>query len=129
MAPSEFGSFQDEYRSLTGHSSPFVWQSELFGMFLNGEIPEALNLPTGLGKISAHCILLKCVASHRPLRIEPLLTVRRDPIQLSLPASGFAVHAAAPWMVNGAASPRWRHPERASASFSTAQFNPPVRMS
>jgi hypothetical protein len=109
MAPSESGFFQDAFRSLAEHSSPLHWQSEFFGLFLNGEIPEALSLLTGLGQTPTHSTLLACTASTRLLDIEPPLTVRRDPIQSSLPACSFAVVAAAPWVVVGAASSqRWQ---------------------
>jgi len=43
---------------LTGNDSPFAWQEELLGCFVRGEIPEALDLPTGLGKTAVIAIWL-----------------------------------------------------------------------
>lgn len=50
-------SFPDSFRSLTG-CSPMRWQNRLFGQLINGEIPAALDLPTGLGKTSVMAIWL-----------------------------------------------------------------------
>jgi CRISPR-associated endonuclease/helicase Cas3 len=43
--------FSNVFGELTG-SSPFPWQEALFARFIAGEIPDAANLPTGLGKTS-----------------------------------------------------------------------------
>ncbi|MBD0865927.1 MAG: type I-U CRISPR-associated helicase/endonuclease Cas3 [Rhodobacteraceae bacterium] len=44
--------FDTSFKRLTG-DSPFAWQRRLFaGWFSQGKIPEALDLPTGLGKTS-----------------------------------------------------------------------------
>lgn len=37
---------------------PFVWQTELFERFTNGEISQRINLPTGAGKTSVMTIWL-----------------------------------------------------------------------
>ncbi|MFZ3235219.1 MAG: type I-U CRISPR-associated helicase/endonuclease Cas3 [Stellaceae bacterium] len=50
-------SFPDNFFCLTGHS-PMRWQNRLFGELINGEIPAALDLPTGLGKTSVMAIWL-----------------------------------------------------------------------
>jgi len=42
--------FETAFKTLTGFP-PFVWQKRLFDQyFRNGEIPAALDLPTGRGK-------------------------------------------------------------------------------
>lgn len=46
---------------LTGNC-PFVWQRELFGRFLEGEFPEAVTAPTGMGKTSVMPIWLLALA-------------------------------------------------------------------
>lgn len=43
--------FVDEFAKLEG-VLPFSWQCRLFGRFLEGDLPAALDLPTGLGKTS-----------------------------------------------------------------------------
>ncbi|MER3414547.1 MAG: type I-U CRISPR-associated helicase/endonuclease Cas3 [Chloroflexota bacterium] len=45
-------SFYNEFRSLTGFS-PMRWQCRLFERLLKDDIPEACDIPTGLGKTSA----------------------------------------------------------------------------
>jgi CRISPR-associated endonuclease/helicase Cas3 len=50
-------SFSDNFTSLTGYT-PMRWQNRLFGQLINGEIPAALDLPTGLGKTSVMAIWL-----------------------------------------------------------------------
>lgn len=92
MAPSKFGSFQDDYRALTGHSNPFVWQSELFGMFLNGEIPEALNLPTGLGKTSVISLWLLALG-HQALRSPSGITLPRRIVWGSCACTSPKIHS------------------------------------
>src|SRR5579875_3955200 len=50
-------SFDDNFFCLTGHS-PMRWQRRLFRLFVEGAIPHALDLPTGLGKTSVMAIWL-----------------------------------------------------------------------
>ena len=38
------------FRALTGHE-PYPWQQCLYGQLVEGEVPEAVDIPTGLGKI------------------------------------------------------------------------------
>lgn len=54
-------SFPDSFYSLTGYS-PMRWQDRLFGQIINGEVPAALDLPTGLGKTSVMVIWLIALA-------------------------------------------------------------------
>ena len=48
--------FNSCFKALTGHA-PFEWQRRLFeGYFMQGKLPSALDLPTGLGKTSVMTI-------------------------------------------------------------------------
>jgi CRISPR-associated endonuclease/helicase Cas3 len=50
--------FPSAFESLTGHA-PFRWQRRLFeDHFVKGDVPAALDLPTGLGKTSVMAIWL-----------------------------------------------------------------------
>ena len=45
-------SFIEKFKNLTGHC-PFLWQQDLYeNYFATGNIPDALDIPTGLGKTS-----------------------------------------------------------------------------
>jgi CRISPR-associated endonuclease/helicase Cas3 len=50
-------SFPDSFYSLTGYP-PMRWQDRLFRQLINGKFPDALDLPTGLGKTSVMAIWL-----------------------------------------------------------------------
>lgn len=54
------------FLALTG-KDPFPWQDALLEAFLKGELPEALDIPTGLGKTSVMAIWL--VALSRGARV------------------------------------------------------------
>jgi len=47
--------FADTFHAMTGYK-PLAWQTRLFGQLETGEIPAALDLPTGLGKTSVMAI-------------------------------------------------------------------------
>lgn len=49
--------FGDQFAALVG-PKPFRWQRRLFGHFVKGCVPTALDLPTGLGKTSVLAIWL-----------------------------------------------------------------------
>src|SRR5437868_2893637 len=49
--------FEAQFSALTG-LQPFRWQARLFGRFVNGDVPSALDLPTGLGKTSVMALWL-----------------------------------------------------------------------
>jgi CRISPR-associated endonuclease/helicase Cas3 len=49
------------FEELTG-SPPFPWQEALLARFINSEIPDSANLPTGLGKTSIVAIWLCALA-------------------------------------------------------------------
>ena len=51
--------FKSAFTLLTGFSTPLRWQARLYeGHFAKGEIPSALDLPTGLGKTSVMAVWL-----------------------------------------------------------------------
>jgi CRISPR-associated endonuclease/helicase Cas3 len=54
-------SFSDNFFRLTGYS-PMRWQNRLFDQFIDGKIPAALDLPTGLGKTSVMAIWVLALA-------------------------------------------------------------------
>lgn len=47
--------------------TPFPWQERLLTLFLQGDIPSALDIPTGLGKTSVMAIWLAARAAGAPL--------------------------------------------------------------
>jgi len=49
--------FDDHFAALAGHK-PFRWQRRLFRRLVEGHVPAALDLPTGLGKTSVIAIWL-----------------------------------------------------------------------
>ncbi|HEX8072052.1 MAG TPA: type I-U CRISPR-associated helicase/endonuclease Cas3 [Pyrinomonadaceae bacterium] len=67
--------FRDGFKHLTEYE-PFDWQERLFRKFLNGDFPDACDVPTGLGKTSVMAIwlialghLLKGKVRKLPLRL------------------------------------------------------------
>ncbi|MBX5454900.1 MAG: type I-U CRISPR-associated helicase/endonuclease Cas3 [Acidobacteriia bacterium] len=57
--------FHDIFRYLTGNA-PLRWQQRLFDRFVAGNIPHAIDLPTGLGKTSVMAIWLIALALAEP---------------------------------------------------------------
>src|SRR5262245_41124299 len=53
--------FEKCFRQLTGNV-PFDWQERLFQKFLNGDFPDACDIPTGLGKTSVMTVWLIALA-------------------------------------------------------------------
>ena len=53
--------FPAAFFALTGHS-PFRWQARLFERFAAGEVPDACDIPTGLGKTLVMAIWLIALA-------------------------------------------------------------------
>lgn len=47
--------FDSQFADLMGFS-PFCWQKRLFQRFLDGDAPDGLDLPTGLGKTSVMAV-------------------------------------------------------------------------
>ena len=55
----DVAAFRRAFSALSGNNhAPFPWQERLFGEFVAGRIPSALDLPTGLGKTSVMAIWL-----------------------------------------------------------------------
>jgi CRISPR-associated endonuclease/helicase Cas3 len=54
--------FAEAYSALTGHPAPLAWQRRLYEQLRAGELPEALDLPTGLGKTSVMALWLLALA-------------------------------------------------------------------
>jgi CRISPR-associated endonuclease/helicase Cas3 len=50
--------FASAFGALTKGKRPFRWQQRLFGQFARGDIPDACDIPTGLGKTSVMAIWL-----------------------------------------------------------------------
>jgi CRISPR-associated endonuclease/helicase Cas3 len=69
---SDLTSFSENFSRLTGHP-PMRWQRRLFEQFVDGDIPSALDLPTGLGKTSVIAIWLiaRALASQDVLKAIP----------------------------------------------------------
>ena len=55
--------FERCFECLTGNR-PFPWQTRLYGHFLKGDSPPALDLPTGLGKTATIAVWLLALAHH-----------------------------------------------------------------
>jgi CRISPR-associated endonuclease/helicase Cas3 len=52
---------------LAAGDTPFPWQERLLGAFVNGEIPTALDIPTGLGKTAVMAVWLVARACGAPV--------------------------------------------------------------
>ena len=67
--------FKTSFKALTAESEqgflPFEWQSRLFRELCEGRIPQALDIPTGLGKTSviALWLLARAAGADLPLRL------------------------------------------------------------
>lgn len=58
--------FGSAFEALTGHA-PFPWQSRLFERLRSGDLPPAVDIPTGLGKTAVMAIWLLARAAGAPL--------------------------------------------------------------
>lgn len=56
-----------EALNLRGEDSPFQWQLRLLGRFLDGNLPEAVDVPTGLGKTGVMAVWLVARSLQAPL--------------------------------------------------------------
>ena len=54
--------FNECFHALTEHT-PFHWQEQLYSRFINGDIPDACDIPTGLGKTNVIAVWLIALAS------------------------------------------------------------------
>lgn len=50
--------FGKDFAALSGFDGPLLWQRRLFADLMNGKVPSAVDLPTGLGKTSVMTIWL-----------------------------------------------------------------------
>jgi CRISPR-associated endonuclease/helicase Cas3 len=57
-----------DYRFLTGYP-PFRWQRRLWAEMVAGNLPDAIDIPTGLGKTSIIPIWLLAIAAQSPLKL------------------------------------------------------------
>src|SRR5215471_15806903 len=58
----------EHYQALTGFP-PFRWQQRLWAEMLAGNLPDALDIPTGLGKTAIIPIWLLAIAAQSPLSL------------------------------------------------------------
>ena len=58
--------FDSAFEALTGHS-PFRWQRRLFSRLRSGDLPRAVDIPTGLGKTAVMGVWLLARAAGVPL--------------------------------------------------------------
>lgn len=69
-------SFDSDFQLLTGNA-PFPWQRALFERIVVGDIPQACDLPTGLGKTSVIAIWLLALAQKPSLPRHLVYVVNR----------------------------------------------------
>ncbi|MPZ35513.1 MAG: type I-U CRISPR-associated helicase/endonuclease Cas3 [Rhodospirillales bacterium] len=55
---SHLEAFDKDFAALSGFDRPLLWQRRLFLALLEGDVPSAVDLPTGLGKTSVMTIWL-----------------------------------------------------------------------
>ncbi len=69
---ADLRSFSENFSRLTDHA-PMRWQRRLFDRFVAGTLPQALDLPTGLGKTSVMAIWLtaRALANEAILKAVP----------------------------------------------------------
>ena len=60
--------FDELFKKVTGNA-PYPWQTRLYRMFLEAKFPEALGIPTGLGKTSVMTIWRLALATSTNARI------------------------------------------------------------
>ncbi len=58
----------EHYQALTGHP-PFWWQQRLWAEMVAGNLPDALDIPTGLGKTAIIPIWLLAITAQSPLTL------------------------------------------------------------
>jgi len=58
----------EHYQALTGYS-PFRWQQRLWAEMIAGNLLEAIDVPTGLGKTAIIPIWLLAIAVQSPLTL------------------------------------------------------------
>jgi len=69
--------FERHYQLLSGHDRPLSWQTRLYkDWFLEGRVPAAMDLPTGLGKTSVMSLWLIALVEQMRDGGKPLLPRR-----------------------------------------------------
>ena len=68
--------FEQAFAALTGHARPLGWQQRLYARLVAGEVPEALDLPTGMGKTSVMALWLLALAMQMRAGGQPRLPRR-----------------------------------------------------
>ena len=83
--------FAETFECLTGHR-PMPWQVRLFGRMRTGDLPRALDLPTGLGKTSVMAVWLAARLDGAPLPRRLVYVVDRRVVvdQATAEADGLA---------------------------------------
>jgi CRISPR-associated endonuclease/helicase Cas3 len=61
-------SFHEHYQALTGYP-PFRWQQRLWAEMVAGNLPDAIDIPTGLGKTAVIPTWLLAIAAQSPLTL------------------------------------------------------------
>jgi CRISPR-associated endonuclease/helicase Cas3 len=59
---------EEYYQALTGYP-PFRWQQRLWAEMVAGNLPDAIDIPTGLGKTAIIPIWLLAIAVQSPLTL------------------------------------------------------------
>ena len=57
LRAGRFVDFKETFCRITGHS-PYPWQDRLYSRLIKGDVPDVLDIPTGLGKTSVILIWL-----------------------------------------------------------------------
>jgi CRISPR-associated endonuclease/helicase Cas3 len=66
--------FSCQFKALNGHDH-FPWQFDLYTRFIEGDLPEACSIPTGLGKTSVVSVWLIALANHPEKSLRRLVYV------------------------------------------------------
>ncbi len=83
-------------RTVLGGREPYRWQRRLFEMFLDGAVPEALDVPTGLGKTTVMGLWLaaRAVGASMPRRLVYVVDRRTVVDQATTEAEAFVTRLA-----------------------------------
>lgn len=92
------GFFGRYFPALSGHCEPFAWQGRLFEQFCDGDIPDAVSIPTGCGKTSVMPIWLLALAFGAPVPRRLVWIVNRRVVvdQATDEAAGMALRLDTP---------------------------------
>lgn len=85
--------FPAAFQALTGQT-PFAWQRRLFERFATGELPDAVDVPTGLGKtkVMALWLIARALGAKLPRRLVYVVDRRAVVDQATDEATGLAEH-------------------------------------